>query len=382
MEQFKPNTSVNTPFSGSENPFLSSVSQRLKQALSHYHTPKAVADFYQFPENLGEGQTIGVMTLGGAFNPEELDAYCRHLNITTPEVSIVGTEPVLPEENKKLADLEINMDIQLIVGLTPKAKIVLYYGKDFCNAFQAIIDDKENTPTVINICWAIGEKYLTRKEKETLLSQANQLCERGVTLLAASGDEGIFQSGTTAKRRVPGINLPAGFPNVIACGGTALTPDGIETVWNEAPFSSGGGFSLMTPAPEFQTEALSHYNHCYPEIDTHNIATPDLSANASIEYPSAVMRDGKLAKAWGTSASAPILSALIARIKTELKTPFGDINALLYQHIGSDVFNNDIQGENGYPATHKWNPCTGLGSPNGIKLMHAIKENIDVKTST
>jgi len=82
----------------------------------------------------------------------------------------------------------------------------------------------------------------------------------------------------------------------------------------------------------------------------------------------------------GTSAVAPLWSALIARINQKLGKPAGYLTPLLYTSIGKSsafhditVGNNDPTGNiGGYNAGPGWDACTGWGSPDGASLLNAL----------
>lgn len=87
--------------------------------------------------------------------------------------------------------------------------------------------------------------------------------------------------------------------------------------------------------------------------------------------------------AGGTSAVSPLWAGLIALINQKLgslgKPPAGFINPLIFNASpASGVFRdivegkNDIEGLGKYSAQKGWDACTGLGSPNGTKLMAAL----------
>jgi kumamolisin len=358
-----------------------SPTQTKENESNNGYSPQEIAAFYQFPDNLGESQTVGILALGGVFNPADLTTFCQLFNLPIPEVQIVGEVP----ESETMADLETNLDVQMVAGIVPKAKIVLYYATSFQEGFQTILDDKDNNVSVVSTSWAIGEKYLSPSEKQQLKANIKALSERKVTILAVSGDNGIYQASSNPKRPIKGVNLPAACQHVIACGGTTLYKDGSEQVWNEevlnmGHLASGGSFSHTIEAPAFQLEALKHYAEQYAGMPTTKMATPDISANASKTHFSIMISKGKKAQAWGTSAATPILAGLIARLNTSLGYPLGDCNALFYHFMGTEAFNKAIPGDNsttpeqcGYSAASGWDPCTGLGSPHGKNLLNAIR---------
>jgi kumamolisin len=340
--------------------------------LGQGYSPQDLARLYHFPKNLGEGQTIGIIALGGHFSPRDLSLFCTRFNLPIPNIQMVGEEPKQFQSNL-MADQETNLDIQMITGMVPNANIILYYGADFQESFQAVLDDTNNKIDVLFTCWAIGEKYLSRSEKQQLQTQIQALSLRGITLLAASGDEGIYQSQLNTRKPTKGINLPAGFAQVIACGGTTLHDNGLEEVWKEGRFISGGSFSNLTTAPAFQQPALANYASQHPDLTFSTLATPDISANASKIHSSVMIHHGETTKAWGTSVATPVLAGLIARLNSALGYNLGDCNPLFYQLMGTNAFNSNIPGNNGFPAASGWDPCTGLGSPHGENLLNAIR---------
>ena len=88
-----------------------------------------------------------------------------------------------------------------------------------------------------------------------------------------------------------------------------------------------------------------------------------------------VMRiDGKnLEPIGGTSAAAPMWSSLIARLNQGLKARCGFLNPVLYGKFSNGVLRDITVGNNGaYSAGPGWDPCTGLGSPNGDQILRAL----------
>jgi kumamolisin len=80
----------------------------------------------------------------------------------------------------------------------------------------------------------------------------------------------------------------------------------------------------------------------------------------------------------GTSAVAPLWTALIARLAQATGLRFGLIQPSLYAGVtpGVDVagFRDIVTGSNGaYNAGPGWDACTGLGSPDGPALVARLK---------
>jgi kumamolisin len=71
---------------------------------------------------------------------------------------------------------------------------------------------------------------------------------------------------------------------------------------------------------------------------------------------------------------APLWAGLIARMNQALGSPVGYLNPIFYSGPNSD-FHDITQGNNGsFKATKGWDPCTGLGSPDGQKLLAALRQ--------
>ena len=80
----------------------------------------------------------------------------------------------------------------------------------------------------------------------------------------------------------------------------------------------------------------------------------------------------------GTSAAAPLWAALIARLNQVLQTKIGFLTPLLYEmnRTGAKSVRALVKGFNGptgtlgYRAKRGWDPCTGLGSPDGETILN------------
>ena len=108
---------------------------------------------------------------------------------------------------------------------------------------------------------------------------------------------------------------------------------------------------------------------------------PDVSGDADPATGYKVRVQGKDEVFGGTSAVAPLWAGLIALINQRLaslgKKPVGFINPILYAQPNAcrDVVigNNDIDGKLGkYKARAGWDSCTGLGAPDGTKVMKVL----------
>lgn len=99
---------------------------------------------------------------------------------------------------------------------------------------------------------------------------------------------------------------------------------------------------------------------------------PDIAGNADPNTGYVILLNGQKEVFGGTSAVAPLWSGLIALFNQKLGKPVGYLNPLLYNQIAGAL--RDItDGNNGaYKAGPGWDACTGMGSPDGAKLLQAL----------
>ena len=102
---------------------------------------------------------------------------------------------------------------------------------------------------------------------------------------------------------------------------------------------------------------------------------PDVSGHADPNNGIKVRVDGSDSVSGGTSAVAPQWAALTAVLSQALKRKARFFIPLLYGNLSTattnDVVsgNNSVYGVTGFSAKQGWDACTGLGSPNGEKLL-------------
>jgi kumamolisin len=347
-------------------------------AVSLSYTPIQVATLYNFPTGVdGSGETIGLIELGGGYNPTDLSNYWSQLNLTeTPTVSAVsvGNGSNNPTGDPNGPDGEVMLDIEVSGSIAPGAKIVVYFAENtdagFLNAITTAVHDSTNNPSVISISWGGPESSWTQQALTSMDEACQAAAAIGVTICVAAGDDGSTDGVTDGLNHV---DFPASSPNVLGCGGTELVASGNtitgETVWNELANNegaSGGGISDVFPLPTWQNGA-----NVPPSANpNHNIGrgVPDVAGDADPNTGYITLVDGQPDVIGGTSAVAPLWAGLIALINESTGKPVGFINPLLYQNPNGD-FNSITSGNNGaYSAGPGWNPCTGLGSPIGVQV--------------
>jgi kumamolisin len=338
---------------------------------------------YNYPmTNGGAGQTIGIIELGGGYSSSDLDTYFTGLGLQTPSVTAVSVDGAQnqPVGDPNSADGEVLLDIEVVGSIVPQANMVVYFAPNtdqgFLDAITTAIHDTVHAPTVVSISWGGAESTWT-SQSLTAYDQAFQDAGMlGVSVCVASGDDGSEDNVTDGLAHV---DFPASSPNVLACGGTTIQSSNgqitSEVVWNAGPGNgaSGGGVSEVFPLPSYQSNAGVPVSVNPSQFQGRGV--PDVAGDADPASGYQIYVDGTSGVFGGTSAVAPLWAALIALLNAQSGNPLGFLNPALYADVpGTSAVNDIVSGGNGaYQAGPGWDPCTGLGSPNGGQLLTVLK---------
>lgn len=371
--------------------------------------PAEIAKLYHFPTDVtGQGQKIGIVELGGGFRQSDLDTYFAQAGVPNPPTVTVspfaggganspGTDPLDPAN----PDIEVLLDIEVAGSVAPGAEIVLYFAKDasdqgFLDAMTAAINDPRGL-TAISVSWGgpeagkgdSGAGSGTTAQFQDNFDQALQSAAHlGITVCVASGDSGSANYAANDPNWDGGahVDFPASSPYALGCGGTRITATASaitkEVVWHSGEnVGTGGGVSRYFPLPSYQVSA-----HVPPAVNPTGPVmrgVPDVSGNAASESGYRVLCDGQefpdaskqLPGIGGTSAVAPLWAGLVALLAQSLGTKLGWIHPQLYAlSPTTGAFHDITSGSNGdYKAVPGWDPCTGLGRPDGQKLREALR---------
>lgn len=342
------------------------------------YTPPQLAALYNFPAGAtGQGQCIGIIELGGGYQTADLTAYFGRLRLPTPQIVAVSVDggqnsPSGPDG----PDAEVDLDIEVAGALAPGARIAVYFApntdRGFLDAVTTAVHDSANSPTVISISWGAPEVNWTAQAMLALDQAFQEAAAVGVTVCCAAGDSGSSDGVADGQ---PHVDFPASSPFALGCGGTRLSSSGTaitsEAVWNDpGDGATGGGVSRQFALPSWQANAAVPSS---PKAGFKGRGVPDVAGDASPASGYSVLVDGLSTTLGGTSAVAPLWAALCALINQRKGKPVGYLNPVLYRLMGQGAFHEITQGNNGaYSAGPGWNPCTGLGTPNGTQLMNAL----------
>ncbi|KAH6989151.1 peptidase S8/S53 domain-containing protein [Ilyonectria sp. MPI-CAGE-AT-0026] len=251
-------------------------------------------------------------------------------------------------------------------------------------------------PHVLSISYADNEVSVPLPYAKRVCDLFGLLTGRGTTVLVASGDGGAKGSSNSNCRTNDGSDkdvamsvFPATCPWVTAVGAVTNTRDPP----NGADFS-GGGFSQYFQRPDWQDAAVEGYvgelngfmsGYYSPKFR----AVPDISAVGSNFL---VKQGGTSILLRGTSASTPVLGAMIALINEarvrQGKPVLGWLNKKLYSKEVRDVLQDITAGQSlscnfrrgglvgGWPAKKGWDAITGLGVPYDFQKFFDVLVNL------
>jgi kumamolisin len=357
-----------------------------------------VAKRYNFPTQAadgspldGAGQTIAIIELGGGFRTSDLKVFFNEIGVPKPKVSSIsvdhaGNDPTTPDS----ADGEVMLDIEVAGAVAPKAKFAVYFApnngdKGFLDAINAAVHDTQRKPSVISISW--GGPEASNDEQgvaayHEIFASAGAL---GITVCIASGDHGTADLDGDHWDGKIHVDHPACDDLVLGCGGTQID-NGKDVVWNDGtPFNvntpggggwaTGGGISTLFPVPTYQA-GLSMPRSVDPTVTKAGRGVPDIAMSATNYFTRVDNSEGA---SGGTSAVAPLMAALVARLNQAKGTPVGFLNPFLYANASKGVVKDITIGTNaiantakGYTAVEGWDACTGLGAPDGQAILNAL----------
>jgi tripeptidyl-peptidase-1 len=208
-----------------------------------------------------------------------------------------------------------------------------------------------------------------------------QLGARGSSIMFSSGDEGVGGGDCEANDGTKKVEFqpafPASCPFVTTVGGTTGVNPTVAVDF------SGGGFSRYFAQPSYQTASVTPFLTALGTkfsglFNPTGRAYPDVAAAAEGFQ---VVIGGRVESVAGTSCSSPTFAGVIALLNdfriSEGKAPLGFLNPLFYS-TAKTGFNDIVSGSNpgcgqtGFTAAAGWDPVTGLGTPDFLRLQALV----------
>ncbi|HZU38635.1 MAG TPA: S53 family peptidase [Gemmataceae bacterium] len=309
----------------------------------------------------GTGQTIAIVDAGDSPTVAmDLASFDAKFHLPAPpsfqKVNWAGQTVPLPPPVEDWA-VEIALDVEWAHALAPKANIVLFEAAtptignvdDLGTAVQSAANPATYGPLGVPVAGVISNSYGGGEfSSEASLDYIYTTPDNHATFVASTGDSGA-----------PG-GWPAYSPDVLATGGTSLytrvNSAGVTVYQKESGWSSGGGgVSVYEPKPSYQS-GLSYSARSIPDVAI------DSDPNTGMY----VILAGQAFEVGGTSAAAPMWSAMLAVLNQGRalngEGTLGNAQALVYGLATKD-FHDVTSGNNGFAAGRGYDLVTGIGSP-------------------
>ena len=317
------------------------------------------------------------------------------------------------------ANIESTLDLEMAGSTAPGANIVEVYGPaptltDVDAAFASIlnpdynstVDSALNNVTVISNSWGCS----TNTNNTAWMQDEEEAAARGITVLAASGDDGDKSSN------IPSFPASMAYNNfgTVAVGGlqenlsgfqsyngTGTTGISSASVWYNTPSAgdgSQGGVSSIFPEPVWQvnsSDANAIIHEFSPETGVSSgRATPDIAADGAnmlmyVTLDTGFAPTSGFVEVWGTSIASPLTAGLIASIVHYEGSGEGFMDPIIYK-LGQEEYKDQFRdfppfysvynGSNAlFPAEHGYSLSVGWGSINAYNFAR-IQEGIILPT--
>jgi hypothetical protein len=368
--------------------------------------------------------TVATLQFAG-WNPSDLTKYAAKAHLPDPVASGQYTQvPVdqasVPNATKgeHEADEEVDLDQESLLSTAPNANQRAYFAplstagnylaelnKVLADVTQSSQAYKGGDPKIaaVSTSWGSCEsefKYAFSRNSFTGLENVmKSLTAAGVTMFAASGDDGVYDCGDSARSSKIATDYPASSPEVVSVGGTRLKSVGSRTAntghnWSDTAWScnsterceglkasdtggSGGGESSLFALPAYQKAGIGSQPFTTATGKKGNFGTqphrlvPDIAANGDPASGFEVLTTdpsdvpgcphslkGACTPAslviGGTSLSSPVSAGLFTNMLAAhgATAGVGDIHAALYSAYAAHkgVFRDVRSGVNGHQA--------------------------------
>jgi kumamolisin len=332
---------------------------------------------YNFPTTFGgkkldgSGQCIAIIELGGGFDNSDLQLYFQKIRVPQPNVVAISVDGAGNHPTRSAPEMRMGTAKLTAAGGNAGSSPSACTGGNGFLTRSAWLCDTERKP---RSCRSAGR---SQEGAEQALKAFHGCCRRG-SVGADRAARAIMgrPTSTAINGRQNHVDHPVRRLRArlrrrrsTRAGGRRVKRRHHAQGSDGGGWATGGGISTIFPVPAYQKKAnttLSLVNH------KHGRGVPDIAMSAtdyfvrvhSLDQPSG-----------GTSAVAPLMSALVALLNQAKKKNVGFLNPFLYDNAAKGVVTPVTSGTNaiaktvkGYKAKNGWSACTGLGILNGKTL--------------
>jgi kumamolisin len=247
--------------------------------------------------HLGQGQTIGIVTLASMRATDATHFWSKTLKITTKphRLTLANVDGGAGKVSEKVGSGETTLDVEQSGALAPQANVVVYQAPNsdagFIDAFATAAS--QNKAGAVSCSWGDSETFINfsaaaRIESRTFARAFNQifleLAAQGQSSFTAAGDAGAYDAAADQGSTNLSVDEPGSSPWITDAGGTTLPGTipvtagvrpvikaerawGWDWLWpfwkklgakSEKAFveqniaGGGGGFSAVSATPSYQ----------------------------------------------------------------------------------------------------------------------------------
>ena len=198
--------------------------------LKGYATPAKINSYYNVGASKGNSKSSqGVYSaLGQYYSPQDLKTFQTtfRLPIQGVDKSVGNYSSDTKCVENPLNCAEGNLDVQYMMAASPGSPMTFWYSDQSFSEWLMDVAAATSPPLVLSISYAAHEDSMTRSELMAFSTEAIKLGVMGVTLVAASGDDGAVSDSV----RDYGYSkcgyvamFPASSPYVLSVGASSVS---------------------------------------------------------------------------------------------------------------------------------------------------------------
>lgn len=354
----------------------------------------------------GKGRTIAIVdAFGSPTIANDLHVFDQNYGLADPpSLQVIQPAGAVPPFDATNSDMtgwatETTLDVEYAHAVAPDANILLVETPvaetEGVTGFPEIVQaenyvlDHGLADVITQSFGATENTFPSTQSLLDLRSAYLKARDKGVTVLASSGDTGVtnYMLDGSTLYSMPVNSWPSSDPLVTSIGGTQLHLDATgnriapDQVWNDGFGAAGGGLSQVFSRPSFQNSVRS--------VVGASRGTPDISMSAAVDGAAILYYSFDPTRVgWhlvgGTSEAAPLFSGIVALTAQFAGHRLGNINAALYRLKGKsnngvvDVTTGDISfgGVTGPAAGPGYDLASGWGTVNAASFVPKLAAKV------
>ena len=204
-----------------------------------FTTLQKLRNAYNMGNNTGSNFSTQCVyaSLNQYYSPDDLSQFQTAYGLNQQRVStVIGGHESSPFCNSNPSScIEGNLDVQYIMAASPVSPTTFWYtDTNYFTEWLTTVANTPNPPLVFSISYGAEETSMTASARDAFNTQAMKLGAMGVTIVAASGDDGAVSSKSRKNslqcRYAP--LFPASSPYVTSVGATMVKFSSDTNFWN------------------------------------------------------------------------------------------------------------------------------------------------------